>query len=127
MPELQPTPAKIDVSLSRGVTIQWQDGHTSHYEIKYLRDECPCATCTDAHGTGEKPTSTKAQPTAGISLPMYKPAGHKLPGAEPVGHYALQLHFDDRHDSGIFTWTYLREICPCDTCRNRNASLQTSS
>jgi len=70
-----------------------------------------------------KPTSTKAQPTAGIALPIYKPAGHKLTGAEAVGRYALQFHFDDRHDSGIYTWTYLREICPCEACRKQPANM----
>ncbi|MBQ0795872.1 DUF971 domain-containing protein [Zhongshania sp.] len=29
----------------------------------------------------------------------------------PVGNYALQLVFSDGHDSGIFSWTYLRELC----------------
>ena len=29
---------------------------------------------------------------------------------EPIGHYAVRLVFDDRHDSGIFTWDYLREL-----------------
>jgi DUF971 family protein len=29
---------------------------------------------------------------------------------EPVGNYAVRIVFDDRHDTGIFTWTYLREL-----------------
>ncbi|MEY2909783.1 MAG: hypothetical protein RLZZ602_2306, partial [Pseudomonadota bacterium] len=29
----------------------------------------------------------------------------------PVGHYAIQLVFDDGHDSGLFSWDYLRELC----------------
>jgi len=28
-------------------------------------------------------------------------------GAEQVGNYAVKLTFDDLHDTGIFTWTYL--------------------
>lgn len=30
---------------------------------------------------------------------------------QPCGHYALQLFFDDGHDSGIYSWTYLFELC----------------
>jgi DUF971 family protein len=29
---------------------------------------------------------------------------------EPVGNYAARLVFDDGHDTGLFTWTYLREL-----------------
>ena len=29
---------------------------------------------------------------------------------EPVGNYAVRIVFDDRHDTGIFTWTYLKEL-----------------
>jgi DUF971 family protein len=30
--------------------------------------------------------------------------------AEPVGNYAVRLHFNDGHDTGLFTWTYLAEL-----------------
>lgn len=29
----------------------------------------------------------------------------------PVGHYALQIIFDDGHDSGLYAWDYLYELC----------------
>jgi DUF971 family protein len=29
---------------------------------------------------------------------------------EPVGNYAVRIVFDDRHDTGIFTWNYLEEL-----------------
>lgn len=119
------SPQDVDVSLSQGVTIRWADGHVSRYGIKYLRDHCPCATCTDAHGTGEKPTATRM--TAGNALPIYQPAGHKLEKVEPVGRYALQFHFDDRHSTGIYTWSYLRELCECETCRAAPAGENTAS
>jgi DUF971 family protein len=34
----------------------------------------------------------------------------KLTEVEPVGHYGVKLHFDDGHDTGIYTWDYLREL-----------------
>ena len=33
---------------------------------------------------------------------------------EPVGNYAVRLHFDDLHDTGLFTWAYLRELGAMD-------------
>ena len=33
----------------------------------------------------------------------------------PVGRYALQFEWSDGHDSGIYTYEYLRELCPCCT------------
>jgi DUF971 family protein len=40
---------------------------------------------------------------------MYKPA-LKIEEVAPVGNYALQIHWNDGHDSGIYTWDYLRSI-----------------
>jgi DUF971 family protein len=33
-----------------------------------------------------------------------------------VGHYALQIDFTDGHSAGIFSYDYLRTICPCAQC-----------
>ena len=34
----------------------------------------------------------------------------KIDKIEPVGHYAVRLRFDDGHDTGIYSWEYLREL-----------------
>lgn len=99
-------PRRVDVSLSQGVTVEWNDGRTDRFSILALRRACPCATCTGIHGD----TST-AVPAAPVSpLPIFKPAGATLLAAEPVGRYALQFTFSDGHKTGIFTWDYLREL-----------------
>src|SRR5215472_6745013 len=49
-PRKKPTSVKIHVSSGTGVDIIWADGHASHYDFAYLRDECPCATCNDERG-----------------------------------------------------------------------------
>lgn len=112
-PQPAPVPARVDVSLSQGVTIEWEGGHTSRYPIRALREACPCATCNDLHGTGEPPT-TKLAP--GV-LPMYQPTGSTLTSVNPVGRYALHFVFSDGHSTGIYTWEYLRQLCPCDACK----------
>ncbi len=47
---------------------------------------------------------------------MFKPAVKPL-SAEGVGKYALKFNWNDGHALGIYSWQWLREICPCDQCR----------
>jgi len=99
------TPARIAVSRSRGLTIHWQDGHISHYALRYLRDHCPCATCATRQAPAESPSP----------FPLFTPA-LRIETVEPVGSYALSIHFNDGHRTGIYSFDYLRRICPCDAC-----------
>jgi DUF971 family protein len=105
-------PKNIDVSLSSGVTIDWADGHHSSYALRYLRDCCPCAICTNAHGT--------SPPEQAKPFPMFQKV-LKLEGVEPIGRYALQFQWNDGHSSGIYSFEHLREICPCQECRPAQA------
>jgi DUF971 family protein len=41
----------------------------------------------------------------------------ELDDIEPVGGYALALHWFDGHASGIYSFRYLRALCPCEACR----------
>jgi DUF971 family protein len=45
------------------------------------------------------------------------PGKMEILSAKPVGWYALQFTFSDRHDTGIFSYELLRENCPCSECR----------
>ena len=40
-------PEHIAISKSKGITIDWKDGHASTYGLDYLRENCPCATFHD--------------------------------------------------------------------------------
>lgn len=106
-------PEHIAISKSKGIEIDWKDGHHSSYGLGYLRDECPCATCTGAHGTEPQKTDYAA-PAA--PFPMFKPA-LKMLDVEAVGAYALKIFWSDGHSSGIYSWDHLRNICPCAECR----------
>lgn len=94
-------PRPVDVLAERAartVQITWDDGHVSRYPMEYLRGQCPCAGC-QGHGGPH----------------VY----HETPGVDVVdmhlvGGYALQLGFSDGHDTGIYTYPFLREICPCE-------------
>jgi DUF971 family protein len=123
----KPASVKVHVSSGAGVDVTWADGHASHYDFAYLREECPCAMCNDermkkAQGL-EKDKQLKKEhappavtsPLSSPLLPMYKP---KLAAkaAHPVGNYALQIDFNDGHATGIFSFDFLRTICPCEDC-----------
>jgi DUF971 family protein len=93
------------------VVVEWPDGHRSAYPYQYLRDRCPCAACTGAHGG-------PAPPAAGL-LPILGTQTLKPSRAELVGRYALQFFWSDGHSSGIYTFDYLRGLCPCEPCSAR--------
>jgi DUF971 family protein len=103
-------PLSVDVSLSQGVTIVWNDGREDRFSIASLRAACPCATCADLHHTGDRSTAVPPPEAKANPLPMFKPTGASLLAVHPVGRYALQFEFSDNHKTGIFTWEYLREL-----------------
>jgi DUF971 family protein len=112
----KPASVKIHVSTGAGVDIAWSDGHASHYDFPYLRDHCPCATCNDERQKKEafaSRTGGSAAPAA--VLPMFKPKATAR-SAQAVGNYAVQISFRDGHSTGIYSFDYLRSICPCDAC-----------
>ncbi|MDE3196843.1 MAG: DUF971 domain-containing protein [Acidobacteriota bacterium] len=109
-------PEHIAISKSKGIEIDWKDGHHSSYDTVYLRDECPCAECTGAHGTEPRPKES-AQPAAPANpFQMYKPKP-KMLSIEAVGSYAIQISWNDGHSAGIYSYDHLREVCPCPECR----------
>ena len=105
-------PKKIDASLSSGVNIDWTDGHRSEYSLEYLRGRCPCVVCANP---SDKPA---AEPQAPFQ--MFKKV-LKMDAVEPVGRYALQFKWNDGHSSGIYSFDYLRDICPCQQCRSEKS------
>ncbi len=111
----QTDPEHIAISKSKGIHIDWKDGHHSVYTLAWLRDQCPCAVCTGAHGTAPQKTSF-SEPQQSSPFQMYKPAP-KMLNVEAVGNYAIRIFWNDGHDTGIYTYEHLRGICPCEECR----------
>jgi DUF971 family protein len=91
------------------LAITWQDSHSSVYAYERLRDRCPCSTCTGGEG------GTPGGKSASGALPMFKKAVRPL-RAGLVGRYALQIFWNDGHSTGIYTFSYLRELCECAQC-----------
>jgi len=109
-------PEHIAISKSKGIQIDWKDGHQSSYSVAFLRDECPCASCTGSHGTVPQKTSHSAPGQQQNPFQLYTPV-LKMLNVEPVGAYAVKIHWSDGHSGGIYSWDHLRAICPCEACR----------
>jgi DUF971 family protein len=118
----KPNEIKVHVSTGAGVDIAWSDGHHSHYDFAYLREHCPCATCNDERG--KKAALASAMGGAPAALPMFKPKPQAR-AAQAVGNYAIRIDFTDGHATGIFSYDYLRTICPCDACAREFRSSPT--
>ena len=112
---VNPKSVNVNVTTGTGVDIEWDDGHTTHYAFQWLRDACPCATCTEERNNNHRKPGEPAKQATQL-LPMYKePAKPKE--VKPVGKYALNFSWNDGHASGIYSWDYLRELCQCEECK----------
>ncbi len=103
---VETAPKHIDLKKDRGLTIEWSDGSTSYYSIAYLRKMSPSAEARELRDQMKKNPLTV--------LPSNFGSGGALTatGAELVGNYALRVSFSDGHDTGIYSWDYLRRIDP---------------
>ena len=110
-----PKAVKVNLTTGTGLDIEWKDGHGSHYSFVYLRDACPCAMCNEERDKSGRRAGDPPKSAPG-ALPMFKPAAKPL-SAEGVGKYAIKFSWNDSHDLGIYSWQFLREICPCEECR----------
>ena len=87
---------------SNSYHLKFSDGLEYDITPKNLRDNCPCAGCK-----GEEVLLHKYEPANKIPVTE---AGYTLEKAEPVGSYALKLIWKDGHDTGIYSWDYLRKL-----------------
>jgi DUF971 family protein len=92
--------------------ITWGDGHQSVYSLKELRKECPCAGCRSAREEAKRNTDPFRVLASNV-----RPPSHTVTNIEAVGRYGMRIGWGDGHNTGIYTFEYLRELCPCEVCR----------
>ncbi|MEO3435383.1 DUF971 domain-containing protein [Inquilinus sp. CAU 1745] len=80
----------------RRLEIDFDDGSSFSLPAELLRVESPSAE-VQGHGPGQKQI-------------VFGKAGVGITALEPVGRYAVRIRFDDGHDTGIFSWTYLHGL-----------------
>lgn len=90
-------PTEIKVSQDkRLLTVSFDDGASFALPAEMLRVLSPSAE-VQGHGPGQK-----------VTVPGKRQVG--IRNVVATGNYAVRIAFDDGHDSGIFTWRYLREL-----------------
>lgn len=94
---MDPVPVEIRLRKKSGLlSLSYADGQKFDLPFEYLRVYSPSAEVR-GHGAGQEVLQTGKEDVA-------------LVAAEPVGHYAIRLVFDDGHDTGLYTWQYLYEL-----------------
>lgn len=103
-------PRDIAVDRATGrLTITWSDQHISEFALRWLRANCPCATCREERRVAALQTDL-------LTLSSGPIPSTQIAGAELVGNYAIRLKWTDNHDTGIYAFSLLREACPCQQC-----------
>ena len=96
-PPSNPWPTELRLKRAEKLLeISFDDGRRFSLPAEYLRVESPSAE-VQGHGPGQK-------------VVVHGRAHVGIMSLEAVGNYAVRILFDDLHDTGIFTWTYLREL-----------------
>ncbi len=92
-------PREIIEESDREISVKWSDDSASGYNAAQLRKACPCAGCIN-EWTGEKilQENSVAADLSFLNITM-------------VGRYALNFNFSDGHDTGIYSFEYLRKLC----------------
>lgn len=103
--EARTIPAEIRKKGGESLTIRWTDGHLSVYAARYLRGRCPCAQCVSETSGRRLVFEEHVRPDVSITA------------ARTVGNYALHFEWSDGHGTGIYSFDYLRGVCPCEDCR----------
>jgi DUF971 family protein len=91
-------PLEIIEESDSEISIRWSDSGETKYSAASLRRACPCAGCIN-EWTGEKQLKDE---TVADDL--------SFTHISVVGRYALNFHFSDGHDTGIFSFKYLRDL-----------------
>ena len=102
-------PIKIKRVSPEQVHVAWSDGHQADYTALYLRKHCPCAGCSQ-----EIPKKPGLLPV----IPSGLPDKMEMTQVAAMGNYAIGFHFNDGHTTGIYSYEYLRDICPCAQCQS---------
>lgn len=91
-------PVQIIEESDADVSIKWSDETETRYNAAELRRSCPCAGCVN-EWTGEK-TLKAEQITDDLTFKHIS----------IVGRYALNFHFSDGHETGIFSFAFLKKL-----------------
>ena len=101
-------PEHLDLERERGLTISWNDDSSTFYPVGWLRRMSPSAEQRALREEMARNPLTVLPTKPGNDAPL------TVADAELIGNYAIRLRFSDGHDTGIYSWTYLKSIDPDD-------------
>ncbi len=83
---------------TRRLELEWPDGVRALLPFRFVRGRCPCAGCVDENtGIRQVDVDDVAEDVAPVSMTF-------------SGNYALKIFWSDGHDTGLYTWDWLRTI-----------------
>ena len=107
-------PTDIAILREAGVMqITWADEHISAYPLRWLRANCPCATCREVRRESESSADSLSLNLT-INLNTKPEPSTQISHAELVGNYAIRLEWTDGHATGIYGFSSLRAASSVD-------------
>jgi DUF971 family protein len=92
-------PKKIKLIDKKKLLIIWDDGNESELELRELRKRCPCATClSERDKQGKK------------YIPLFAENQTTVKSIDQVGNYAVQITWNDGHNTGIYEYHFLKKF-----------------
>ena len=105
-------PVEINHVKAQGIVrITWDDGHSGEYPKEHLRGYCPCALCQGHEAAIEK----RFVEVPNLGLDTIEPVGNYAEGSVSVGATGTTPSVSVGA-TGIYTFDYLRSLCPCQEC-----------
>lgn len=104
------TPTEIRRTGTDAISITWSDNVRSSISSQKLRANCPCAECKMKRGEDTHSTPLTPKKNLLSIVDHTKEESLSLESIWGVGQYAIGIKWGDGHDSGIFTFLYLREL-----------------
>ncbi len=103
---MDPRPHHLELKRDSGLHVTWNDGRERFYPTALLRRSSPSAEQKNLVEEME------ANPLAVLPASMASSDELVAEDAELIGNYAIRIRFSDGHQTGIFSWSYLRSIDP---------------
>jgi DUF971 family protein len=99
-PQESPPPQTIErLPAEQRLLVRWQDGLECRLPLVALRAQCMCARCVD------EITGQRIVDIDGIDPQI------QIESMQLIGNYALKIRWSDGHDTGLYTWSHLRQLC----------------
>ena len=92
-------PVSIRVKQSQHIYIKWDNGTATEISLRKLRELCPCATCM-----------TFRQSQGKDYIPIFNENQLKVANIKQIGSYAIQVTWNDGHNTGIYEFPFLKNL-----------------